>query len=395
MMRPMKPYSIVLRDGKKVDAITDAALKSTEATLGYELTVVQGSYNAGGVDASAGTHDGGGVVDLLPWDYVNKIRALRRIGFAAWYRPEIPGLWGPHIHAVLIGNKKLAPVASRQVAAYLAGRDGLASNGPDRHWRPDPIPTFAWPHGRPEGKPERPVQPLSYFVDLHPKYQDGFDFKLAKRQGIAAVVIKCTEGNSLNYGDAYVQMIRRARQASLGVAVYHWLRDDSSVTSQVRNLAMNIANRDLPVFIDVELGTNGDRPKVGKAMAFTKEARSRGLNVVGMYMPRWYHRELGEPPLSSDLALWNSAYGPDIVARPSRAYRLNMSVGRWSSYGGQVPTFLQFGSGVKAGGQEVDCNAYRGPAANLNRWFDFPLPDSPPVPTPERCPTCKQPLKEN
>lgn len=125
------PYVILLRDGKKVDALTDAALKRAEKRLGYSLTVTQGSYNAGGVAASAGTHDGGGCVDLMPWDWQNKVTALRAVGFAAWYRPAIPGLWPSHIHAVLIGHGKLAPVAFRQVQAYLARRDGLKDNGPD------------------------------------------------------------------------------------------------------------------------------------------------------------------------------------------------------------------------------------------------------------------------
>jgi hypothetical protein len=125
------PYAIVLRDGKKVDALTDGALKRAEADLGYPLTITQGSYNEGGVAASAGTHDGGGVVDLMPWDRDRKVKALRAVGFAAWFRPAIPGLWPAHIHAVLIGHAKLAPVAFRQVQAYLARRDGLKGNGPD------------------------------------------------------------------------------------------------------------------------------------------------------------------------------------------------------------------------------------------------------------------------
>lgn len=125
------PYAILLRDGKKVDALTDGALRRAEKILGYTLTVRQGSYNFGGVKASAGTHDDGGVVDLLPWDHDNKVKALRAVGFAAWYRPALPGVWSAHIHAVLIGHAKLSPSAFRQVQAYIARRNGLKSNGPD------------------------------------------------------------------------------------------------------------------------------------------------------------------------------------------------------------------------------------------------------------------------
>ena len=128
---PQDPYAIVTRDGKKVDAITDAALRVAEKRLGYTLSITQGSYNAGKVAASAGTHDGGGVVDLMPWDWQNKVIVLRSVGFAAWYRPAIAGLWPAHIHAVLIGHAKLAPSAANQVNAYLSKRDGLKNNGPD------------------------------------------------------------------------------------------------------------------------------------------------------------------------------------------------------------------------------------------------------------------------
>lgn len=136
-------YARRLRDGNLVDELTHQALLAAEEKLGYELTIVQGSYNKG-VAASAGTHDGGGVVDLAPWDQANKVRVLREVGFAAWYRPAVPDLWGPHIHAVLIGNNLLSPAAARQVDAYYAGRDGLKSNLPDPTPRPDPIPIFTW-----------------------------------------------------------------------------------------------------------------------------------------------------------------------------------------------------------------------------------------------------------
>ena len=125
------PLAIVLRDGKKVDALTDGALKRAEKRLGRGLTITQGSYNPGGVAASAGAHDKGGTVDLPPWDWREVVPALRTVGFAAWHRAAVPGLWPEHIHAVLIGHPDLAPVAARQVPLYLNKRDGLKSNLPD------------------------------------------------------------------------------------------------------------------------------------------------------------------------------------------------------------------------------------------------------------------------
>jgi hypothetical protein len=139
------PYDLTTHDGKRVDWLTKAALLAAEKRLGYTLTVYQGSYNAGAVKASGGTHDGGGAVDLAAFDHERKVRVLRSIGFAAWYRPELPGVWGPHIHAVLIGNLKLSDAAKKQVVAYRDFRDGLAGNKPDSTWHPNPIPVFQWP----------------------------------------------------------------------------------------------------------------------------------------------------------------------------------------------------------------------------------------------------------
>lgn len=126
----MGAYTQTTHDGKVVDEITDQALVAVEKRLGYTLTILQGSYHKG-VGASAGTHDGGGVVDLSPYDWENKVRALRAVGFAAWHRPTLPGVWSEHIHAVLIGNQKLSSAAQGQVIDYRNKRNGLANDGAD------------------------------------------------------------------------------------------------------------------------------------------------------------------------------------------------------------------------------------------------------------------------
>ena len=78
MTATAKPYDLTTYDGNRVDALTKAALEATAKRLGYDLTITQGSYNAGGVAASAGTHDGGGVVDRAAWDHARKVLELRR-----------------------------------------------------------------------------------------------------------------------------------------------------------------------------------------------------------------------------------------------------------------------------------------------------------------------------
>ena len=146
------PYALVQWDGHTIDRITAEALHAAEKKLGYPLSVVQGCYQAldgkaNDVAASAGTHDGGGVVDLLPYDWRRKVVALRNVGFAAWHRTPDQGPWGEHIHAVLIGNQKLAPSAAAQVVDYLANppRNGLAGHAPDPTFHPSPPVVFHWP----------------------------------------------------------------------------------------------------------------------------------------------------------------------------------------------------------------------------------------------------------
>ncbi|MDR7253695.1 hypothetical protein J2X46_002685 [Nocardioides sp. BE266] len=128
---PSDPYERIVVDGKVLDALTLGAIKRAEAILGRKIPIVQGSYNAGGVAASAGTHDFGGVFDTIAGGHDDAVKALRAVGFAAWYRPTLPGVWSAHCHAVLIGHGRLAPAAARQVQAYLARRDGLVSNAID------------------------------------------------------------------------------------------------------------------------------------------------------------------------------------------------------------------------------------------------------------------------
>lgn len=140
----MSMYERFTFRGATLDRMTIAALLCAEKRLGYSMTIIQGSYNRGGVGASGGTHDGGGAVDLVWFDIRRKNRQLRKANFAGWPRRTLPGEWSRHWHGILIGNDKASPEAKDQVRAYRNGRDGLASNGPDTWWRPKKIGPFRY-----------------------------------------------------------------------------------------------------------------------------------------------------------------------------------------------------------------------------------------------------------
>lgn len=153
----MKRVSV---DGKTLNRRTANMLAMWEFNSLTKYYVVQGSYNAGGVTASAGTHDGGGALDISVYGMgstANKkwhVKQGRLAGFAAWYRPTIPNLWNEHIHAIALGDPEASSGAKAQMAEYRNGGDGLKGNAPD----PDPRihPITVWPN--------RKLKTISYLV---------------------------------------------------------------------------------------------------------------------------------------------------------------------------------------------------------------------------------------
>lgn len=170
--------------GKVTDARTAAMLDAAQKLAGMTFSYSQGSYS-GGVSASAGTHAGGGAVDIrtIPMGStaakMRAVRSLRRVGFAAWFRPYRPGVWGEHIHAIALGCPDLSWSAQRQASAYRDGRDGLSGNGPDpqgymgirpvtwEQWKARPTVSFAnLGRGKPAHQDVKIVQrALNYGLD--------------------------------------------------------------------------------------------------------------------------------------------------------------------------------------------------------------------------------------
>lgn len=106
----------------------------------FRTALMQGSYNAGGIAASFGTHDGGGAVDLSVRDAASRmvlereiepmLHALRSAGFAAWLRTTDQLFRGSviHIHAIAVGDAELSEAARAQIDGeygYLRGYNGL------------------------------------------------------------------------------------------------------------------------------------------------------------------------------------------------------------------------------------------------------------------------------
>ncbi|MET0237067.1 MAG: peptidoglycan-binding protein [Kibdelosporangium sp.] len=115
---------------------TKAMLVEAERLLGTQLGITQGSYNPGGVGASAGTHDGGGALDISVSGMSvatrnNVAKQLRVVGFAAWVRTPSQGDWGYHIHAIALADPDQSSGAQHQSGDYYLGLNGLANRGAD------------------------------------------------------------------------------------------------------------------------------------------------------------------------------------------------------------------------------------------------------------------------
>lgn len=123
-------------EGHSLDDRTRDMVIAARVVTDAPLVITQGCYNAGGVAASAGTHDGGGAVDIRARDLTGAqiaeaVLKLRHVGFAAWHRTPAQGNWVEHIHCIAIGCPDLSSGAAYQVTAYKNGRNGLANNGKD------------------------------------------------------------------------------------------------------------------------------------------------------------------------------------------------------------------------------------------------------------------------
>jgi peptidoglycan hydrolase-like protein with peptidoglycan-binding domain len=131
---------------KRVNTRTKNMLAAADGKLSWSLTLSQGSYSIGNPD-SAGTHDGGGVVDIAVGSMTTTqrwqtVKALRDVGFAAWLRTPEQG-FSYHIHANAVADTDMAGVAQAQVHDYFYGKNGLASHAANN--TPDAYKgTFTW-----------------------------------------------------------------------------------------------------------------------------------------------------------------------------------------------------------------------------------------------------------
>ena len=120
---------------------------------GRRIRPTQWCYSGGAVSASGPTHDGGGAWDIdiestdgtavtaADWSAADDL--AEEMGAVSYWRDYRDGM-ADHEHQLLMGCPHLDPAAADQIDSWLAYRNGLISNAPDRDTtRPAPIRTWS------------------------------------------------------------------------------------------------------------------------------------------------------------------------------------------------------------------------------------------------------------
>ena len=194
---------------------------------------------------------------------------------------------------------------------------------------------------------------ISHHQDL------GLDLAQCKREGIAFVFIKATEGNTF-LDSEFATNLAEARRAGLLVAAYHYVRASAGAALQVAWISRHVP-KDVPVILDVEANSG--------AIALTRDLVARlkgaGYRVPLLYLPRWYWQQIGQPSLLGLPPLWSSRYPDNVVGTLADEWA-DVPAHYWDGYGGLPVAVLQFTSSARiAGHAPLDANAYRGTHAQL------------------------------
>lgn len=190
-------------------------------------------------------------------------------------------------------------------------------------------------------------------------HQGAFDFARAKREGIAFVILKATEGSEF-IDNRFVLNLAAARKAGVMVAAYHYQRANASAAAQVAHIR-EVVPKDVPVIPDVEAGSG----PVSLTRDLVTKLRAAGYTVPLSYIPRWYWQQIGSPSLAGLPPLWSSRYPDNVVGSIADEFA-DVPASFWDGYGGLPVKLLQFTSSAAiAGRSPIDANAFRGTAAQF------------------------------
>ena len=222
---------------------------------------------------------------------------------------------------------------------------------------------FAGNHpGLLEASPFIPPITSDVVVDLS-HWQAPVDFARAKSAGIAAVILKATQGSAW-IDVAFAQRFAAANAAGLLVGAYHFL-DDSPPELQIENF-LSVAEGCTVLALDAEPNVIGSTVTVAQ----TAEAAAR-LNMATGFMPLIYINRYG--PDQRGTGLPNSVLSRCPLWLPAYSSRPVCPLG-WSKWALWQHTDGSVGSDPApvAGIGSCDRSRFAGTVADLVAWWKNP-----------------------
>lgn len=241
----------VVFEGHTLDARTRDMVIALRVICDAPVVITQGSYSTS-VGASAGTHSGGGAVDIRLKDRTTAERKeietkSRKVGFAGWIRTPEEGNWPWHCHMIAIGCPDLSAGAANQVVDYHEGRNGLANNRADTGTRSYVGMTWEkYKKQYPDLLTEDQMTPaqmteLKNFIEARVKAYAGFDAKNTEQQ--LRTLLANVEDVTQRYAvavEGFVQQVDNSTQSDLTVAVGGVKADVATLSKAVAVLTAKV-----------------------------------------------------------------------------------------------------------------------------------------------------------
>lgn len=198
----------------------------------------------------------------------------------------------------------------------------------------------------------------TFGIDISHHQGGSLNFVALRNAGIRFVFIKATESSGFK-DSQFTTNLKRAQDAGMVVAAYHYVRSGVTAAAQVANV-LSMVPKSVPVIPDVEANSGG----VTLLRDFIAQLRNAGYRVPLLYLPRWYWQQIGSPSLAGLPPLWSSRYPDNIPDTIPEEYK-DVPSSYWNGYGGLGVKVLQFTSSAMIAGVRLDANVFQGTPEQL------------------------------
>jgi lysozyme len=211
------------------------------------------------------------------------------------------------------------------------------------------------------GAPYFPLTMSDVVIDLS-HWENPIDFTQLKAGGIAAVILKATQG--IDFVDpTFASRAVTAHAGGLLVGAYHYF-DASEPTAQAGYFLATIARTGVPMLMALDFEPNAANPtSEDRAAVFLTAVKTMLGRWPVLYTGRWAVAPAN--PSFSQCALWLAEYGTSPILPPG-----------WSEWKLWQYTDGRIGSSVAPapGVGPCDRSRFAGSTAQLSTWWINPTP---------------------